>query len=343
MVSKKSIEQQLKRIHFNHLSWGRSEVRELPGIILPDEVILECVNGMYEGGFALLVATDTRVLLVDKKPLNYLTVEDLRFDMISEIDYSHRLFGARINISTGSKTLTFTSYNQPRLRKLIGFIQHHMADLKKVQNNHQQDQKQHLEQINQQLQAYLIAQHKQQETLMQQLDKQSDAASVTINVPDPIKPSPELADYLFAQRLLQEQGPLAQAAPLVIEAAPQPELLASPPQPQLIEAEIVQPAATSPVQEMNPLLADLYAEGMQEIFGRSAPAAIAPIQPPVSVPQPTMTPQQHSANVLEINPMKIAYSKLPMALRNRKFGRPSFHAHSQSQAIPLTPHTTVQL
>ena len=101
MVTMEAVEQQLKKIHFNYFGWGRTEVRELPNIILPDETIFECANGLYEGGFALLVATNFRLLLVDKKPMNYLTVEDLRFDMINEIDYSHRLLGARISISTG--------------------------------------------------------------------------------------------------------------------------------------------------------------------------------------------------------------------------------------------------
>ena len=83
-----------------------------PTIILPDEEIFECVNGIYEGGFALLVATDVRVLLIDKKPLNYLTVEDLRFDMINEIDYNHRVFGAHVDITTGNRELKFRSYNR---------------------------------------------------------------------------------------------------------------------------------------------------------------------------------------------------------------------------------------
>ena len=139
MVTKESIEQQLKNIHFNTFGWGRTEVRELPHIILPDEDIFEVVNGIYEGGFALLVATNIRVLLVDKKPMNYLTVEDLRFDMINEIDYSHRLLGARISISTGSKNLRFTSFNQPRLRKLINHVQHGMAESKKQQAHHEPD------------------------------------------------------------------------------------------------------------------------------------------------------------------------------------------------------------
>jgi hypothetical protein len=49
---------------------------------LPGEEIYELVNGIYEGGFAIVVATDVRLLLIDKKPMNYLNVEDLRFDMI---------------------------------------------------------------------------------------------------------------------------------------------------------------------------------------------------------------------------------------------------------------------
>ena len=145
MVTMHSVEEQLKEIGFNHLAWGRTETKELPNILLADEKIFECVNGIYEGGFALLVATNFRVLLIDKKPMNYLTVEDLRFDMINEMDYSHRLLGARISISTGSKNLKFTSYNQPRLRKLITHVQHCMADSKKQESVHQEDQNQHLE------------------------------------------------------------------------------------------------------------------------------------------------------------------------------------------------------
>jgi len=101
MVSVQSVQAQLEHLKFNYRSWGRTEVSELPGIIMPEEEIYECVNGIYEGGFALLVATNYRVLLVDKKPLNYLTVADFRFDMINEIEYNHRLMGAHITISTG--------------------------------------------------------------------------------------------------------------------------------------------------------------------------------------------------------------------------------------------------
>ena len=349
MVTKDFVEAQLKRINFNSHGWGRTEARELPNIILPDEEILECVNGFYEGGFAMAVATDVRVLLVDKKPLNYLTVEDLRFDMINEIDYSHRLMGAKITISTGPKTLRFTSFNQPRLRKLIGHVQHRMAEVKKKQSEHQVEQKSHLEQINQQLQAYLLAQHQHQQELQEQLReaKEKGTTPPVIDVA-PVKPSPELSDYLFAQSLLAEHGDKSSKETLeqiksALPTADQASLAAE------------QPAASQPVSSAprqtdspNPNMKDLYEEGMKEIFGsrreseRIEPAASeeTPQLPAATQSSPTK-PLVSLPNPLEINPLRIAYSKLPMALRNRKFGSPSFHAHSQS-APTSAPATGMQ-
>lgn len=130
MISKQAVEEQLKRIGFNFRLWGRAEVNELGRILLDDEIIAECVNGEYGNGFALLVATNHRVLLVDKKPMLYLTVEDLRFDMITEFNFSHRLMNATLQFYTPNKTLVFTSWNQGRLRKLLEYTQQRVLEMR---------------------------------------------------------------------------------------------------------------------------------------------------------------------------------------------------------------------
>jgi hypothetical protein len=307
MVSKKEVERQLKNLGFSLHGWGRREVSELPNIILPGEVIFEAVNGIYEGGFALLLATDTRILLVDKKPLNYLTVEDMRFDMITEIDYSHRLVGCNITISASDKHLLFRSYNQPRLRKLIGHVQHRMAEIKNSQNSHQKDQKQHLEQINKQLQSYLIAQQQQQEKMYEHLRMLQAGKTEPVDaLPAPLRPDRELADYLFAQGLLEQYQ--EQYGP------PHEALMALPPAAAPVAAARVVDVPDNDVptpadrasDKARQQLADLYAEGMKEIFGK-------------------YNKRSSSLMALTIDPLKIAYSKLPLALRNRKFGRPHFH------------------
>lgn len=290
MVSQKSIAAQLKKIGFNQHAWGRAEVRELPNIILPNEEIFECVNGTYEGGFALLVATNVRVLLIDKKPLNYLTVEDLRFDMINEIDYNHRAFGAYVDISTGNRQLKFRSYNQPRLRKLISHVQHCMAETKQRQMNHQEGQNQHLEQINSHLQTYLLAQYQHQEELRRRLEE-AQRTGAAIDSPKPPRPSPELSDFLYAQ------GLLAQHKARTGEA---------------IEGEVV---TAAPEEE-------LYAEARKEVF-RGYPTA-PPDPAPVAV-QSEGEQNRHGYFSIDVNPLKLAYSKLPAAMRKRKFGRPSLH------------------
>lgn len=302
MVSEQEVERQLKKINVKTTGWGRREFQELPHILLPGEEIYECVNGLYEGGFALLIATDVRVLLIDKKPLNYLTVEDLRFDMINEMDYSHRLVGAYVNIiSSGSKNLTFRSYNQPRLRKLIGHVQRCMAEAKKKQNYHAEGQNQHLERINEQLQSYLRA---QQDYQQQVHDIQAGGAAKQELPPAPEPPSNELKDYLYAQSLMEQYRGQAPPPATKAQAAP---------------AAPSRPAVPAPVGEVP--ADDLYNEARAEIFGKTAARG-----------QPPADNQAVVANLkLEMNnPLRIAYAKLPMALRNRKFGRPSFHAHSQA-------------
>lgn len=251
MVSAESVREQLKRLHINTESWGRSEYRELPGILLPDEEIYECVNGMYEAGFALLVATNVRVLLIDRKPLNYLTVEDLRFDMINEIDYSHRLIGAQIDISAGSHDLVFRSYNKNRLRKLINHVQHCMAEAKRQHQLNQEGQNNHLERLNQQLQLYLLAQQGNEREL--------------------------------TRRLLeaQDKRPILDVEPLPTKGS-QPESYGM--RNQLAEA------------------------AQAEIFGKHR--GVVTEIPPVS----NITAQQ-------FDPQRTAFTRLPLALRHRRYGR----------------------
>lgn len=337
MVSEKSIHKQLKRLGFKRHGWGKGEIDELPHVILPDEEIYEMVNGLYEGGFALLVATDVRVLLIDKKPLNFLTVEDLRFEMINELDYSHRLFGAEISITSGSKNLRFRSYNQQRLRKLISHVQHCMAESKKQQSSHQVDQKNHLEQINQQLQVYLLAQHQYQQQLTEMHKaQQSGQAAASVPEPEPVQPPKELADFLFAQSLLNqhnqdqdgqaETGDAPQQSQLAFDAAEPVHQPAHQPAPAA-QQEAQAHARVAPNRSLED---EMYADGVKEVFGKAAssaePTARNANELPLAAESITTQVDNRTqrlptiANPLEISALKVASSKLPMALRNRKFG-----------------------
>lgn len=140
MVSQADVQAQLTRLGITIKFWGRAEIKELPHILVPGEHIHHLLNGRYEGGFAMLVATDLRLLLIDKKPF-YLTLEDIRYDMVAEVDYNHRILDSTIIIRTFNKTLSFTSIRTARLRSLTSFTQLRVMEVRQYQ--HYQSQPNH--------------------------------------------------------------------------------------------------------------------------------------------------------------------------------------------------------
>lgn len=127
MVTEKEIERQLKSIGCNYTIWGSTEIAELPKMLMDGEQIVQAVNGYYEGGFGLLVATDLRVLIVDKKPFT-MNVEDLRYEMITEVTYGARFITATMHISLPTRTVYFSSWSMERLHKAMRYVQQHVTD-----------------------------------------------------------------------------------------------------------------------------------------------------------------------------------------------------------------------
>lgn len=139
MVRTRVVEQQLRRIRVNFQFFGRAELKELPHILFDNEVIEHVVRGRYEGGWAILCATNLRVLLVDKKPF-YLTIEDMRYDMIADVEFNHRLMDATVRLGTVNKTLKFTSYNHSNLRQITSYMQKQVMSFRQRQTNPIQQQ-----------------------------------------------------------------------------------------------------------------------------------------------------------------------------------------------------------
>lgn len=129
MVSIANVDSMLTKVGMVNKYWGRAEVRELCRILTEDEEIIGAVNGRYEGGWALLVATNKRLLLIDKK-LWFLGLEDIRYDMIAELDFRGALLDATISIQTINKTLQFRTTRQMRLREMTGLIQQHVMKVR---------------------------------------------------------------------------------------------------------------------------------------------------------------------------------------------------------------------
>ena len=132
MVQQDHVRTALKRVGMYNRYWGQPEIRELAEVLMPDELIIGAVNGRYEGGFAMLVATDRRLLLIDKKMM-FLNLEDIRYDMIAKVDYSARLLDATTVVHTLNDVLRFRTMRQHGLRRLTGFMQQRVMELRTME------------------------------------------------------------------------------------------------------------------------------------------------------------------------------------------------------------------
>lgn len=132
MVNARDVRKQLRRIGADYHFWGVPEIRELPHILFDNETIYHLNNGRYSGGFATLCATNLRVLLIDKKPL-FLTLEDIRYDMVSDVLFNHRVLNASLVLGTVHNSISFIGFNKTRLRQMTNFIQERVMEYRKHQ------------------------------------------------------------------------------------------------------------------------------------------------------------------------------------------------------------------
>ena len=97
MISMPSVQRQLIDAGFKNRFFGWSAIRQLPNIMVEDEIIEKVISGVYEAGYALVIATNRRILFLDKKPASFV-VEEVAYDMVSEVEYRINPFSAHITI-----------------------------------------------------------------------------------------------------------------------------------------------------------------------------------------------------------------------------------------------------
>ena len=133
MVHPSIIEARLGELKFRFSPWFRPEIQELQHILMDHEKIVALACGRYFGSFALLVATDQRLLLIDKRVF-FMTIEDTRYDMISEIDYNSQVYSATVTVHTLNKTHRFTTMKYKRqLRELTTYVQRRVMEFRNQQ------------------------------------------------------------------------------------------------------------------------------------------------------------------------------------------------------------------
>ena len=119
MPSLDEINEQMEQAGIEKSVFSRKEVRELPAILWENERIERAIQGSYNNRIGLLVATDRRLIFVDKGIMS-LKVED--FPTIRLLQYSIKQAGfseksASLRQGTEPRSKTLSKIERALLRR----------------------------------------------------------------------------------------------------------------------------------------------------------------------------------------------------------------------------------
>ena len=109
---------------------GKRELKELPSILWEDEVVERIVQGLYGKGNGILVATNKRLVFVDKGLIVGLRVEDFPYDKISSIQYETGLLFGKLIIFTSGNRATIEQVDKKQCRDFGDYVRARITQVK---------------------------------------------------------------------------------------------------------------------------------------------------------------------------------------------------------------------
>lgn len=127
MVSQLELEQQLAQwLHPLRMRLVRGEIRQLPSLLWDEENIESAAQGWYQSGLVLLVATNRRLLLVDRKWLDT-KVDDFPYGRISSVEHDANIWMGKITVSTPGGQLVVNRINSNNLKHFCRVLVDHIT------------------------------------------------------------------------------------------------------------------------------------------------------------------------------------------------------------------------
>lgn len=121
MPTLEEIQEQVKGLDGGSKFLGGREIKELPKILWEGENVEAIVQGMYRNGLGILVATDRRLVFVDKGVVG-VKVEDFPYDKISSIQYETGMLMGGITIFASGNRSEIDKVPKDRVRPFAEYV-----------------------------------------------------------------------------------------------------------------------------------------------------------------------------------------------------------------------------
>ena len=129
------IKKQISSINETSKLIGRKEIKELPDILWEDEIVENLIQGFYNNGNGILVATNRRLIFIDKGLLYGLKVEDFPLDKISTIQYSTGMLMGKLTIFTSGNKAVIDNVDKKDVRLFGDFVRNKISSKDNTESN----------------------------------------------------------------------------------------------------------------------------------------------------------------------------------------------------------------
>lgn len=114
--------QELRALGMSRAALYTMESRHLPRLIHDDEHIGGVAYGWINGSFAMLVATNLRVIFLDKKPL-FVSTDEISYNVVAGVEYGSVGFGATVTLHTRVRDFVLHTLNERSSRGFVRYLE----------------------------------------------------------------------------------------------------------------------------------------------------------------------------------------------------------------------------
>ncbi|BDR57780.1 PH domain-containing protein [Xylocopilactobacillus apicola] len=117
----------------------KKEVKALPEILQPNEVVKYATSGVIKGT-VLMVLTDSRILFIDKGLVYGFKSTEIPLNMVNSVSYSTGMLFGKISITNGAITTTIESVGKESAPIMVDRIKTEIANSHQAAIHHDDDQ-----------------------------------------------------------------------------------------------------------------------------------------------------------------------------------------------------------
>lgn len=118
--------EELKNLGMTHQGLATMETHYLPSIVGETEHICGVLYGHHQDGFAMLVATDQKVIFLDKKPL-FVNEDEISYYVVSGVRLNRAGFGTVVTLHTRIKDFKIRTFNKRCADGFMRYIESRIA------------------------------------------------------------------------------------------------------------------------------------------------------------------------------------------------------------------------